>query len=186
MRKSFLHILLLLIGIAAPAQAYVTYHPTDATAILLSAFTVNAAVGGSQSHIEVEVWSVSGGNIDYVLDVESLAFSSGCGNVGSLTLQEIVEAGADAAIAEGVSRGYPLCLSTPFSKNVRIWSVSCADRVGSGCSTAFEACSTEAWCYRLYEVSCTGNGIPGITQKEGTSCACYGGCEASCPEETLE
>lgn len=185
MRKSFLHILLL-IGIVAPAQAYVTYHPTDAAAVLLSAFTVNASVGGSQSHIEVEVWSLSGGGIDYVLDVESLTFSSGCGNIGSLTLQQIMEASADAAIVEGVSRGYPLCASTVFSKNVRIWSVSCAARTGTGCGTAFHACDTEAWCYRMYEVSCQGTGIPGITQKQGSSCSCSGGCEASCPAENLE
>ena len=185
MQRAFLYILLLIV-VVAPSQAYVTYHPTDANAVLLTAFTVDASAIGEQSHIEIEVWSVSGGVIDYVLDVESLTFSGECGDVNALTLQEIIEACADEAIAEGVSRGYPLCSSTTFSKDIRIWSVSCADRIGSGCSTTFEACSIEAWCYRLYGVYCPGTGVPVITQKEGTSCSCSGLCEGSCPESNFE
>lgn len=174
------------IGLVVHAQAYVTYHPTDATAVLLSAFTTNASASGKQWHIEVEVWSLSGGTIDYVLDIESIAFYSGCENINSFILQDIVEASSDAAIIEGTARGFPLCSSTPFSKNVRIWSVSCADRSGSGCATTFEACSSESWCYRVYEVACLGDGIPGITQKTGSSCSCTGGCEATCSEENFE
>lgn len=186
MRHSILGLVILTLVII-PARMAAYSHPTDPTATFMGSFPVEAIIGNVHSYNVILVWGLTNGGIDYVYDIEGVTFSSeSCSDVNSLTLDEIVEASADAAIAEGVSRGYPLCLSTPFSKNVRIWTAACAERVGSGCSTAFEACSTDTWSYRTYEVYCPGGGNPVITQKTGLPGNCSGSCEASYPDSYLE
>lgn len=168
-------------------QADAFSHPTDPTATFIGSYPVQAVIGTVHSYNVILVWGLTNGGIDYVYDVQAITFSSeNCSDINALTLDEIIEAGADAAIVEGVSRGYPLCLSTSFSKDVRIWTAACAERIGSGCNTAFEPCSTDDWSYRTYEVNCPGASNPVITQKTGMTSNCLGTCEATYPESYLE
>lgn len=186
MKNFSLFLIPLLFFCAVPAQSYVTVYPGGSSASMLDAFTVSAAVDNGIVHAEITVWSVSGGDIDYAIDLTTLSFSGTCSDITSATLHEITEAIADKAITEGVSRGYPLCSGAVFSKDVRVWSAACAQRSGSGCLTDFAACTTEGWAYRTYEVYCPGNGLSSITQKAGLESDCSGSCEASYESSYLE
>ncbi|MCB0713805.1 MAG: hypothetical protein KDD67_15870 [Ignavibacteriae bacterium] len=130
----------------------------------------------------VIVFAMPGGGYDYVIDVENFTFSGDCQDISAVTLEGMVNAVADDAIAVGVAAGYPACSTASFVQSVHIWTVSCAERSGSACQTSFTPCGTN-WCYRTYAVSCPGNGLSAtITSAGGTasSCAQCSGEEA-CP-----
>ena len=172
MEPLFLFGILLCIPYVLKAQS----HPTLPEAVLVASTSASIPAPspalGADIDYEMTIWSIGGGNYDYVLDVRDIEFSGdGCTGLPSVLLSEIVQAIGDDAIKAGVKAGYPGCGSTTFDKDVRIFVQSCASRSGSGCSTTFTPRGS-SWSYLLYNVYCNGSEDATITQETGQESDC--------------
>lgn len=165
-------------------------HPTDPYAVYVTSVSAQTPVSAA-TNVDVEyilvIWLTSAGHYEYTVDVGSLTFSgTTCYQLGSISLSDIMEDVADHAVVKAVSAGYPGCGSTYFNKPTKVWAVECATRTGTGCSTAFSACSETDWAFQAYNIACPGNSNPAtVTQTYTGTSGCECG-EGTCPEGGLE
>lgn len=160
-------------------------HPTDPSAYFLGSFILAFPVdsGGNgflnqncAGYIEVCVWLVGGSRVDYVLNVGTMTFSGDCDVIDGMTLPEIMDQAATAAVARGTELDYTGCGDT-----TDVWVGQCAERSGSGEGTTFDPCDTQ-WCRRRYLIVCGPSGTV-YQQLLEDPAACTGsstGCEPAC------
>jgi hypothetical protein len=200
---------LFLIGVTRVRSQQCSSHPDDSTAQFLETFacTVNLSQvfgGGSGSdlylssssgacsgHFEVCVWRTSSQSIDYVIRPSTIAFGGDCDSlVDATSTVQLFDAFATAAAVQGTALGYGPCNSNCSSADqCRVYAASCVLRSGSGTSTSFVACDTNAYCHRVFALCCpTMRSHPTVTQVTPlttTTCSSTGqylsGCQVTCP-----
>lgn len=135
-----------------------------------------------------EVWILRNGSgqINYVINVQSIQFTGDGAVVDAMTTKQIFDLIAQMTVAQGVGLGYTSCPSncnTPTQAVVKI--PACVERLGTGLETHFAVCAGTGCCTRVYNVCCpVSNSAPQITLASSNSPGCSGaaaGCESTCP-----
>lgn len=133
---------------------------------------------------EFFLYKTSSGEIDYVFDPSSVKFSgTDCSKIDAIPTIELFDQISNAIVMQGVQSGQTPCTADCLTPTVatRVYSSSCVQRIGKGCSTTFICCSANSLCERDYAVCCP-NGVYSavITLLSVQSTGCDPGAAAKC------
>jgi hypothetical protein len=210
MRISHLLVIaMFVIGITNVQGQQCGIHPSDSTAVFLDSFTctvnlsqvlgggsgsdlyLSSSSGAANAHCEVCIWRTTSERIDYIIRPSTIVFNGDCDSLlGATSTLQLFTVFARAAAVQGTALGYGPCSSNCTSSDqCRVYSSSCVLRSGSGISTSFIACDTNAYCHRVYAVCCpTNRNAPSatdVTPSTTTTCSSTGqylsGCQVTCP-----
>jgi len=192
-------LLVLLVTTAAGAQSGgQPRHPLDPNATLVGQFDVrlSASTRGTKSLStlgDVATYSFtvtifrSENRIDYVPNIESIAFTSDDAWVDSKTTPQLFEMISKSALSQGLELGYAPCPASCSDLTMisRVIHPSCVKRLGHGIETSFVNCLPGSVAIREYLVCCP-NGIEAPVMQqvyvESGSCVVEDElCERTCP-----
>lgn len=200
MKYVFTSLLLLVAALSIPARAQISCIGNDPTATAIDTFQVTVGLGkqpgsgdgsnrtsGASVALTVFVERTSSGHIRYSLLASSVQFSGDPEIIDSYSTRDIFRLAEQAAIAQGIIKGYTPCTTDCRAVTVKVCQNACVSRVGHGTETRFEVCDPMACCTRTYQVCCPDGPNSPVTKLigvEGATCAPTGpgvtSCESIC------
>jgi hypothetical protein len=162
----------------------------DSTAVRIDSLTTQAVIASSATGTtivqnDIVVWRAASGKNYFSIPPESIQFTGPGEPIDGMSTSRIFDIISAGAVATSVSRGYTQCpgdCGLPYSTAVA--AAGCVQRIGSGVSTRFIACTPIACSYREYNVCCgAGPGSPTITLFNKVCAVCPQSnppCQATC------
>lgn len=200
MKYVFTSLLLLIAAISVPAWSQQSCIGNDPTATTIDTLHVVVGLGkfpgsddgssrtvGAQVALTVVVERTSSGIVRYSLLASSAQFSGDPEVIDSYSTRDIFRLAEQAAIAQGIMKGYTACTPDCRSVTVKVCQNACISRIGHGVQTHFEVCDPSACCTRTYQVCCPDGPNSPVTKLigvEGATCNVAGPgtmpCESIC------